>query len=89
MHSKEIYVSIRHLERNEDIQADPQIRRLMEGFEDAISCLIDSPEKRSPTLAYNLQLIVSSLMDVLKNDGNRLRKSQIASIMAIIDFLIS
>ena len=86
---KQIYERIRHLKWDQDIESIPEIQRLMERFEDTISCVINEPEKLNPTLAYNLQLIISNLIDVLKNKDNNLRKSQIASIMSIIDFLIS
>ena len=86
---KEIYEKIRHLDLDQDIESIPEIQRLIMKFEDAISCVINTPEKLNPTLAYNLQLIISNLIDVLKNKNNNLRKSQITSIMSIIDFLIS
>ncbi len=85
---KEIYEKIRHLTLNQDVESVPEIRELIMRFEDAISCVINTPEKLNPKLAYNLQLIISSLIDVLKNPNNHLRKSQIASIMSIIDFII-
>lgn len=86
---KEIYEKIRHLTLDQDIESIPEIRELIMKFEDAISCVLNTPEKLNPTLAYNLQLIISSLIDVLKNKNNNLRKSQIASIMAIVDFIIT
>lgn len=87
--TKDIYEQMKHLESDIDIQDIHEIKRLIEKFEDAISCIINQPEKLNPTLAYNLQLIISQLIDVLKNKNNSLRKSQIASIVSIIEFIIS
>ncbi len=85
----EIYEILKWLKESESILSDSKIKKLIEDFEDSISCLLTSPEKVNPDLAYDLQLIVSSLIDVLKNKSKNLRKSQIASIVSIIDYLLS
>ncbi len=82
--TKDIYEQMKHLESDIDIQDIHEIKRLIEKCEDAISCIINQPEKLNPT-----QLIISQLIDVLKNKNNSLRKSQIASIVSIIEFIIS
>lgn len=87
--SSEIYDELKKLKENQNFLDIPEIQDAMTRFEDAISCVINNPEKLDPTLAYNLQLIISSLIDLLKNKNKDLRKSQIASLISIMDHVIS
>jgi len=89
INSQNIYEILKKLKENKDFFDIPEIQDAITRFEDAISCVITNPEKLNTSLEYNLQLIISSLVDLLKNKNKDLRKSQIASLISIMDHIIS
>lgn len=53
-----------------------------------VNQVIDSPEERQENLPVEIKYYVSELIDILKNNFESLRKSQVISIVAIIDHLL-
>jgi len=60
------------------------LNEYIDHIEDRVNCLLDTPELAKKWLSIEIQFYISTLIDKLK-DSDNLRKSQIVSIIAIIE----